>query len=186
MNLILKKFRHDLFAISFLGFAFFLALALASFNPMDPSLNSLGQGLKANNYCGIVGSFLSDLLYQFFGLTSWLLVAGFLKMAYSGFRREEVDLKNIRFIWGLLLIINLSSLLALYLPDQKIFARQIYLGGLLGLGISQALLRAFNYAGVQVVLWSLSAVLIVFYSEKTVKELVKSPVELYEVIAGWK
>lgn len=153
---------------------------------MDPSLNSLGQGLKANNYCGIVGSFLSDLLYQFFGMTSWLLVAGFLKMAYSGFRREEVDLKNIRFIWGLLLIINLSSLLALYLPDQKIFARQIYLGGLLGLGISQALLRAFNYAGVQVVLWSLSAVLIVFYSEKTVKELVKSPVELYDVIAGWK
>ena len=168
MNLILKKFRHDLFAISFLGFACFLALALASFSPMDPSLNSLGQGLKANNYCGIVGSFLSDLLYQFFGMTSWLLVAGFLKMAYSGFRREEVDLKNIRFIWGLLLIINLSSLLALYLPDQKIFARQIYLGGLLGLGISQALLRAFNYAGVQVVLWSLSAVLIVFYSEKNI------------------
>lgn len=185
MNLILKKFRHDILAISFLGLACFLGLALASFNPMDPSLNSLGQGLRAVNRCGIVGSFLSDLLYQFFGLTSWLLVAGFLKLAYAGFRREDVDLKNIRFIWGLLLIINLSSLLSLYLPEKKIFAQQIYLGGLLGLGVSQALLRAFNYAGVQVVLWSLSAVLVVFYSEKTVKELVRLPVEGYEAIANW-
>lgn len=185
MNLILKKFRHDILAISFLGLACFLGLALAGFNPLDPSLNSLGQGLRATNYCGIVGSFLSDLLYQFFGLTSWLLVAGFLKLAYAGFRREDVDLKNIRFIWGLLLIINLSSLLSLYLPEKKIFSQQIYLGGLLGLGVSQALLRAFNYAGVQVVLWSLSAVLVVFYSEKTVKELVRLPMEAYEAIAGW-
>lgn len=185
MNLILKKFRHDILAISFLGLACFLGLALAGFNPMDPSLNSLGQGLKATNHCGIVGSFLSDLLYQFFGMTSWLLVAGFLKLAFAGFRREDVDLKNIRFIWGLLLIINLSSLLSLYMPEKKIFANQIYLGGLLGLGVSQALLRAFNYAGVQVVLWSLSAVLVVFYSEKTVKELVRLPVEAWEAVSEW-
>jgi S-DNA-T family DNA segregation ATPase FtsK/SpoIIIE len=185
MNLILKKFRHDIFAISFLGLACFLALALVSFSPMDPSLNSLGQGLKAANHCGIVGSFLADLLYQFFGLTAWLMVAGFLKVAYAGFRREDIDLKNIRFIWGLLLIINMSSLLSLYLPEKKVFAHQIYLGGLLGLGVSQALLRAFNYAGVQVVLWSLSAVLIVFYSEKTVKELVGWPVELYSALGKW-
>jgi S-DNA-T family DNA segregation ATPase FtsK/SpoIIIE len=185
MNLILKKFRHDIIAISFLGLACFLGLALASFNPMDPSLNSLGQGLRASNHSGIVGSFLADLLYQFFGLTSWLLVAGFIKLAYVGFCREDVDLKNIRFIWGLLLIINLSSLLSLYLPEKKVFSQQIYLGGLLGLGVSQALLRAFNYAGVQVVLWSLSAVLIVFYSEKTVKELVRLPIESYQTIAGW-
>lgn len=185
MNLILKKFRHDILAISFLGFACFLALALASFNPKDPSLNSIGQGIRATNYCGLVGSFIADLLYQFFGLTSWLLVAGLVKLAYAGFRREDVEIKNIRFIWGLLLVINLSSLLSLYLPEKKIFTHQIHLGGLLGLGVSQALLRAFNYAGVQVVLWSFSAVLVVFYSEKTVKELLSLPVEAYQTVASW-
>jgi S-DNA-T family DNA segregation ATPase FtsK/SpoIIIE len=185
MNVILKKFRYDIIAISFLGLSCFLALALSSFNPLDPSLNSIGQGLKASNHCGIVGSFLADLLYQFFGLTSWLMVLGFGKMAYAGFRREEVDFKNIRFIWGLLLIINLSSLLSLYLPEKKIFSQQIYLGGLLGLGVSQSLLRAFNSAGVQVVLWSFSAVLVVFYSEKTVKELVRLPLEGYGLLARW-
>jgi S-DNA-T family DNA segregation ATPase FtsK/SpoIIIE len=186
MNVILKKFRYDIIAISFLGLSCFLALALSSFNPMDPSLNSIGQGLKSSNNCGIVGSFLADLLYQFFGLTSWLMVLGFGKMAYAGFRREDVDLKNIRFIWGLLLIINLSSLLSLYLPEKKIFSQQIHLGGLLGLGVSQSLLRAFNSAGVQVVLWSFSAVLIVFYSEKSVKELVRLPIEVYNAISEWK
>jgi len=185
MNLILKKFRHDILAISFLGFACFLALALASFNPKDPSLNSIGQGIRATNYCGLVGSFIADLLYQFFGLTSWLLVAGMVKLAYAGFRREDVEIKNIRFIWGLLLVINLSSLLSLYLPEKKIFTHQIHLGGLLGLGVSQALLRAFNYAGVQVVLWSFSAVLVVFYSEKTVKELLNLPVDAYQTVASW-
>lgn len=185
MNLILKKFRHDILAISFLGFACFLALALASFNPKDPSLNSLGQGLRATNYCGIVGSFIADLLYQFLGLTSWLIVVGFAKLAYTGFRREDVDLKNVRFIWGLLLAINISSLFSLYLPEKKIFFQQVYLGGLLGLGVSQTLLRAFNYAGVQVVLWSLSAMLVVFYSEKTVKELLRLPVDAYQAMAEW-
>ncbi len=185
MSLILKKFRYDILAISFLGLACFLGLALASFNPIDPSLNSLGQSLRASNHCGIVGSFLSDLLYQFFGLSSWLLVAGLVKLAYAGFCREDVDLKNVRFIWGLLLIINFSSLLSLYLPEKRIFSQQIYLGGLLGLSVSQALLRAFNSAGVQVILWSLSAVLVVFYSEKTVKELLRIPIELYKFIAIW-
>ncbi|MBK9324700.1 MAG: DNA translocase FtsK 4TM domain-containing protein [Bdellovibrionaceae bacterium] len=185
MNLILKKFRHDIFAISFLGLACFFALALASFNPIDPSLNSLGQGLRASNHCGLVGSFLADLLYQFFGVTAWLIVAGFLKVAYAGFRREELDLKNIRFIWGLLLVINLSSILSLYLPEKRVFANQIYLGGLLGLGVSQALLRAFNYVGVQVVLWSLSAVLVVFYSERTVKELFGWPRDILRAFAAW-
>jgi S-DNA-T family DNA segregation ATPase FtsK/SpoIIIE len=185
MNVILKKFRYDIIAISFLGLSCFLALALSSFNPVDPSLNSIGQGLKASNHCGIVGSFLADLLYQFFGLTAWLMVLGFAKLAYAGFRREDVDLKNIRFIWGLLLIINLSSLLSLYLPEKKIFAQQIHLGGLLGLGVSQALLRAFNSAGVQVVLWSFSAVLVVFYSEKTVKELAQLPLDAYAALNKW-
>jgi S-DNA-T family DNA segregation ATPase FtsK/SpoIIIE len=79
MNHFLKKFRQDVIAIGFLGLGLFLALALISYNPQDPSFNSLGQGLKSLNYCGIVGSFMADLLYQFFGLAAWVLVASFAK-----------------------------------------------------------------------------------------------------------
>lgn len=175
MNQFLKKFRQDVIAISFLGLGVFFALALFSYNPFDPSLNSIGQGLRATNYCGIVGSFLADILYQFFGLAAWVLVMSFLKMAYASYQGESLNLKNIRFVWALLLIVNVASLLSLYLPTTKVFRDQIYLGGLLGLGVSQALMRAFNSIGVQVILLSLMAVLVVFYFEKSLQELASAP-----------
>ncbi|MDG0814882.1 DNA translocase FtsK [Bdellovibrio svalbardensis] len=183
MNQFLKKFRQDVIAIGFLGLGLFLALALISYSPRDPSLNSIGQGLKAANYCGIVGSFLADMLYQFLGLAAWVLVGSLLKMAYASFKGESLNLKNIRFVWALLLIINVAALLSLYLPNTKLFQNQIYLGGLLGLGVAQALMRAFASAGVQVILWSFMAVLVVFYSEKTLQELAEIPQEFF---ADWK
>ncbi|KYG66750.1 cell division protein FtsK [Bdellovibrio bacteriovorus] len=175
MNQFLKKFRQDVIAISFLGIGLFLALSLASYNPFDPSMNSIGQGLKALNYCGIVGSFLADLLYQFLGLAAWVVVFSCFRMSYAAFTGESLNLKNIRFVWSLLLIVNIAALFSLYLPTTKLFRDQIYLGGLLGLGVSASLMRAFNSVGVQVILWSVMAVLIVFYFEKSVKELTEAP-----------
>jgi S-DNA-T family DNA segregation ATPase FtsK/SpoIIIE len=61
------------------------------------------------------------------------------------------------------------------MPHSKIYQQQIYLGGIIGLGISQVLIKAFNQVGVQVILWSAAAVLVVFYSEKTVQELMAWP-----------
>ncbi|WP_413612875.1 DNA translocase FtsK [Bdellovibrio sp. HCB-110] len=182
MNQFLKKFRQDVIAISFLGMGLFLALALISYNPFDPSMNSIGQGLKATNYCGIVGSFLADMLYQFFGLAAWVVVGSCLRMAYASFKGESLNLKNIRFVWALLLIVNIASLLSLYLPNTKVFHDQIYLGGLLGLGVSQALMRAFNSIGVQVILLSLMAVLVVFYFEKSLQELTEAPRGLFAML----
>lgn len=179
MNHFLKKFRQDVISITFLGLGLFFALALISYNPFDPSLNSIGQGLKATNYCGIVGSFLADLLYQFLGLAAWVVVASMFRMSYSAFRGESLNLKDIRFVWALLLIVNTAALLSLYLPNTKVFKEQIYLGGLLGLGVSQALMRAFNSIGVQVILLSLMAVLVVFYFEKSLQELSESPRALF-------
>lgn len=182
MNEFLKKYRQDVSAIGFLGLGLFIALALISYNPLDPSLNSIGQGLKATNYCGIVGSFLADMLYQFLGIAAWVVVGSMLKISYAAFRGESLDLKDIRFVWALLLIINVAALLSLYLPETKIFKNQIYLGGLLGLGVSQALMRAFNSVGVQVILLSLMAVLVVFYLEKSLEELMMAPRKLVAAI----
>lgn len=175
MNQFLKKFRQDVIAIGFLGFGLFLALALFSYNPLDPSLNSIGQGLRATNYCGIVGSFLADMLYQGMGLAAWVVVICFAKMGYVSFQGESLNLKNIRFVWAALLIVNVAALLSIYLPTTKVFQGQIYLGGLLGLGVAQALMSAFNSVGVQIILWSVMAVLVVFYSEKTLQELTEAP-----------
>ncbi len=181
MTKIFKKFRQDIVAILFLGLSFFMAMALASFNPKDPSLNSVGFTIKALNFCGVVGSFLSDLMYQFFGLTAWVLVLGLLQLSVASFRGEEFRWKTPRLVWAFLLIMNLASLLSLYFPQTKIFGENIAIGGLLGLGVSQVLLSAFNSIGVQIVLWSMTGILLIFYSEQTVQELLAVP----KIIFGW-
>lgn len=179
MNHFFKKFRQDVVIIGLLGFGVFLALSLISYNPQDPSFNSIGQGLKASNYCGIAGSFLADIFYQLLGLSAWVFIASLLRMAYSCFHGEPLNLRNIRFVWAFLLIANVAALLSVYLPNVKMFQGQIFLGGLLGLGVAQALMRAFAFVGVQVILWSLMTVLLVFYFEKSLQELLELPHEIY-------
>lgn len=158
-----------------------MAMALASFNPKDPSLNSVGFTMKALNLCGVVGSFMSDLMYQFFGLTAWVLALGLLQLSVASFRGEEFRWKTPRLLWAFLLILNLASLLSLYFPQKKIFSDTIAIGGLLGLGVSQVFLKAFNYVGVQIVLWSMTGILFIFYSEQTVNEILTVP----KMIFAW-
>src|SRR5258708_32652033 len=53
-----------------------LFLALASYSPLDPSLNSasvLTGSMVARNWIGIVGAFGADLVLQFFGVGAFLL-----------------------------------------------------------------------------------------------------------------
>lgn len=182
MSRLFKKFRTDIVGILLVGAGLFVGLALFSFNPADPSLNSLGHNLKVGNACGIVGSFLADGLFQLFGVTAWLLAVGPLRLAMISFQGGTFSLKHIRWIWGSLLLLTLASLFSVYFPETKLYQNQIHIGGLMGLGLSKALIQAFNVAGVQIVLWSLASVLMVFFSEKTVTELARGPVVLWKTI----
>src|SRR5271169_697085 len=56
--------------------ALLLFLALASYSPLDPSLNSasvLTGSREARNWIGVVGAVVSDLILQGFGLGAFLL-----------------------------------------------------------------------------------------------------------------
>lgn len=178
MSRLFQKFKQDIVGILILAAGLFIGLALYSFNPSDPSFNSTGHNLKVTNYCGYVGSFLADGLFQLFGITAWLVVAGLLRVAYLGFRGEQVSLRNLRVVWASLLILTASALVAVYFPDSKIYQEQIFIGGILGLGLSHALVGVFNHVGVQIVLWTMAAILVVFFSEKTVQELMQGPLDL--------
>ncbi|MBX2988079.1 MAG: DNA translocase FtsK 4TM domain-containing protein [Bdellovibrionaceae bacterium] len=184
MSAIFKKFRQDITAIVFLSGGLFVALSLVSYNPQDPSLNSLGSGLKSLNYCGLAGSFLADLLYQVFGVAAWVFVVGAARQAWLSFQGETFRLRDIRVIWGFLLVLSLSTLLGLYFDKTRLFHEQIYPGGLLGLSLSQALVRVFNPIGVQVVLWSALTLLAVFYSEKTLQEMAEVPTGVMRKLKG--
>ena len=164
-------------AIGLLGIGLFLALALVSYNPQDPSFNSIGQGLKTLNYCGLIGSFLADLIYQIFGLTAWIAVSLLFYIAYNSFKAEKTHLKDIRHLLGFILISMVAALVTIYLPHTKLFNEQIYPGGLLGLGLSIGLIKIFNTIGAQIILWTASLVLFVFCFEYSLQEALESPLE---------
>src|SRR6266852_1975795 len=63
-----------------IGFVLFVSavllfLALASYSPLDPSMNTAASPLAsspARNWVGLFGALLSDLLMQFFGIAVFL------------------------------------------------------------------------------------------------------------------
>jgi DNA segregation ATPase FtsK/SpoIIIE, S-DNA-T family len=172
MNAFFKKFRNDVKAIAFLGTGLFLALALASYSAKDPSFNSTGHGgFKTLNYCGLLGSYLSDLIYQAMGLPAWLMIAGLFQAAVLAIKGKDIEMKNIRIVWMMLLISSLAALASIYWGDSKVFENQIYPGGLLGVGLATGLVKVLNSVGAQVLLWAATAMLTVFCFEISLKEI---------------
>lgn len=171
MSRLFNRFKQDVVGILFAGIGIFLVASLFSYNPKDPSFNAIGATLKAANWCGLVGSFVADAILQIFGIAGWLLAIGSLRLSFISFSGESVNLKNVRMIWASLLILTACGLLATYFPEQKVFSEHIYLSGLMGIGLQRALVAAVNPVGAQILLWSLTAVLAVFYSEKTISQL---------------
>ena len=180
MSAFIKKFKSDVKAIGFLSLGLFVALALVSYNPKDPSFNSIGHGFKTMNYCGLLGSFLADLVYQLIGLSAWLAVAGLFQVSILSFKGAPTELKNMRIVWLAILICGLSALTAIYWPHTKIFENQIYPSGLLGLGLASGLVKILNEIGAQIILWALSSVMVVFCFEISLREMVMN---LYDFLA---
>lgn len=175
MSPVFQRFRNDITGVLWLGLGIFLSLSLYSFHPGDPSFNSTGHSLKVLNFCGYFGSFLADSLYQVLGLTAWVLAVSCFRLSLLAFKGAAVSWKNWRMVWGGLLILTVSSLLALYFPQSYFFEKQIFIGGLLGLIVSKGLVAVFNQLGVTVILWSLALILLIFYTEKSLKEFMQLP-----------
>ncbi len=179
MSVFFKKFRRDVAGIAWFAASLFLGLALVSFRPTDPSFNSTGVNLKVHNYCGYIGSFTADLLFQVLGIAAWILIAASLRMCYRNFKGESSGWTAARTVWAALLLMTVSSLLALYLPSTRVFAQTVPVGGLLGTVVSKGLVSAFNFLGVSIILWSLALMLLVFYTERPLRELFRSPIALF-------
>ena len=71
----LMRFTQEI--VLFLGVAvlIFLALAMFSFSPKDPSWSGSGLGGGVVNWMGLVGAWLADGMYFCFGYSAWWLVA---------------------------------------------------------------------------------------------------------------
>ncbi|MAP25121.1 MAG: hypothetical protein CMM87_06295 [Rickettsiales bacterium] len=68
----LKARFIELFALGIFFFSIALLISLSNYSPKDNSLNTIG-GPTPQNIMGLWGSYTADFLFQFFGLTVFLL-----------------------------------------------------------------------------------------------------------------
>ncbi len=101
-----------------LACAFALLFALASFDPLDPSWNTVTGRRPAANKIGVAGAWVSDLLFQSFGLASWLLPALLAWIGIRWLRHHPLTSPVVRMAGYALLVISAAAALELMHADQ--------------------------------------------------------------------
>ena len=115
--------------------ALLLFLALASYSPLDPSLNSasiLTGSHAARNWIGILGAYLSDVILQFLGIGSFLLPVFLVMMGVRWFRSRAVQApiaKTLGAIWLLMFVPALLAILPGHSAGWARFRSRVWRGG---------------------------------------------------------
>src|SRR5690349_7400937 len=107
---------NELVGLLLFASAVLLFLALVSYSPLDPSLNtaaSTSASAPARNWIGIAGALLSDLFLQGFGISVFLfpLMLGLLGARW--FRSRDVKSPGAKLIGGITLLVFIPAFFGL-------------------------------------------------------------------------
>ena len=128
-----------------------LLLALASYSPGDPSLNTAATaGQPPNNWIGLFGAMLSDLMIQSMGICAILVPVMLVLLGARWFKSREVVSPGAKALGASVLLIFAPALLAL-LPWHLRWHHAVPIEGLLGRIVGDALLHYFNLVGAYLV-----------------------------------
>ncbi len=148
-----KQRSREISGLLYLLAAGLMLVALATYQPLDPSWNVATPGQEVANRVGRFGAVAADLLFQLLGLAAVLLplppiLVGFKKL--RGVPIEDPWLKLLGFLGLLLSLDGLLTLLEPYLAMAVEFSFQP--GGAVGLIVSRFLTGQLNWTGSLIVL----------------------------------
>ncbi len=148
-----------------IGFLLFVAaalllLALASYSPLDPSMNTAAAtppSHPAQNWIGMVGAFSSDLLLQILGCSAFLLPVFGSLFALRWFRSRKIEAPLAKSLGSASLVLFASALVGI-LPWHWRWMHAAPAEGLLGRIAGDTLIHYFNVTGAYIVCVSMIAV----------------------------
>ena len=145
--------RNEILSLTFFTFSVAMLLSLISHYAEDPSLSYYtNRPQKIHNLLGIIGSYLSDLLFQAFGLSSFLLVVAFFHLSVRLFITLKFSFQLLKSLSFIGLIISTAGLLSLDAGKVMLGNFSGNAGGLLGLITSDFLIKYLNVLGSNIVL----------------------------------
>jgi len=125
-------------------------LSLVSYRAQDPSWNTASE-VRPLNLVGYPGAYLSDLLFQIFGIGAFLFPLFVFLMAWKWVRSEPVEAAWVKITGDLMLLGSLCGGFSLIGSSWTMFSGTVRIGGVAGTSVAGWLLRAFNMTGALIV-----------------------------------
>jgi len=154
-----SKRLNELIGILLFVAALLVLLALVSYSPLDPSLNTAAPPVEIrapHNWVGMVGALGADLLLQVLGVSAFLLPIFIVSLSVRWFWSRQSGSDTAKVVGGALLLIFVPALLRLQ-PWHGRWARSLPIEGVLGRISAEALIRYLNFTGACIVAAALVA-----------------------------
>jgi len=131
----------------------FVLLTLLSFHTDDPSFNNNLNPETIVNWGGVLGAYLSDLLFQGFGLPSFLIPLALLTLAWRLLKFRDIKIRGYKLVFFSLSILSLDGLISLQIESVPYFGQTISeAGGGAGRILANALSGYLNLIGATIFL----------------------------------
>jgi DNA segregation ATPase FtsK/SpoIIIE, S-DNA-T family len=121
--------RHEILGMILLALGLLLFVSLLSYDPRDPSLNSVSSNPSVHNLVGKVGAYLSDGLFQLIGGSAYLLALGCSVLGWRKLLSRPTSANRWRAAGYALLMVSFMTLLHLLWSDLPSFAGGPILAG---------------------------------------------------------
>jgi S-DNA-T family DNA segregation ATPase FtsK/SpoIIIE len=143
-------------SLTLLMLAIIFSLSLASYHQSDPSFN-LATSSAASNLLGVFGSYLADILYQFFGIVAWIIPISLASWSYIIYKNGQLSWRFIKFP-SLLIAMSCASIT---FSPVEINALPADGGGVAGIYLMKIAMRLF--AELNQIILPLAAALSMFF-----------------------
>ncbi|MFQ5916468.1 MAG: DNA translocase FtsK [Candidatus Binatia bacterium] len=164
-----SRLMPEIWGVAIGVLAVLLVLSLFSYDPGDRSFNTPSGSLNTGNWGGVVGAYLADFLLQGLGLSAYLLPLFLLIVSTHLFREAQKGHRIVKASGYALFLWTAAILLSLLRESQT--ARET--GGILGGFSREILLPLFGYAGVYLIVFSLSLLAIMLVSQSSIVSWIK-------------
>ena len=170
------------FVFLFLGLA--IMLSLISYSALDPSWNTATGVTRPSNLMGRFGAHLSDLCFQFFGLSSFAIPALILLLAWKWMQSKPIEAAGVKVGGAFLFVLGTCTCFSLA-PSARALSGSIPAGGLFGIVLADSLVFYLNFTGAALITATILVVslyLISTFSVAILLEWIAVPTAMFKSI----
>lgn len=160
-------------AVIFIGFSMVILLSLISYDPLDPSFFTHTNSQSINNLIGILGAYFSDFLFQFLGISSFLIPLALFLVGLD-LIKGRVESYTIKFAGFSLFLLSFSSLIQFINSEIEIKGISIPTGGFSGKVFSELLRKVSGNIGSILIFIILSIVSFSIFTGITIKKIFRN------------